>query len=90
MSIITRILTGALLCAGTMSPASAQTPKPIVEKLQREVADIYADGALAARLDKAGLSAESSTSEELGAFIRGETARWSEVIKSGIADKILD
>jgi tripartite-type tricarboxylate transporter receptor subunit TctC len=70
--------------------APALTPKPVIDKIQREVASIYADPAMAARLSKAGLSAESSTPDELAAFIRSESARWSKVIKSGIADKILN
>jgi tripartite-type tricarboxylate transporter receptor subunit TctC len=70
--------------------APAETPKSVVDKLQREVAGIYADPVMATRLSKAGLSAESSTPEELNAFIRSESARWSKVIESGIANKILE
>jgi tripartite-type tricarboxylate transporter receptor subunit TctC len=42
------------------------------------------------RLEQAGLNAESSTPEELDAFIRSESARWGKLIKSGIADKTLN
>jgi tripartite-type tricarboxylate transporter receptor subunit TctC len=70
--------------------APAQTPKPIVDKLQHEVADIYADPATAARMEKAALFPVSSTPEELDALIRSDSARWSKVIESGIADKILN
>jgi tripartite-type tricarboxylate transporter receptor subunit TctC len=73
---------------GIVAPAG--TPKPVVDKVQREIAAIYAEPAMAARLDKAGLNAESSTPEELYAFIRSESARWGKLIKSGIADKILN
>ncbi len=73
---------------GIVAPAS--TPKPVIDKIQREVASIYADPAMAERLDKAGLSAVSSTPEELDAFIRSETERWGKLIKSGVADKILN
>jgi tripartite-type tricarboxylate transporter receptor subunit TctC len=73
---------------GVVAPAG--TPKPVVGKVQREIAAIYADPAMAARLEKAGLNAESSTPEELDAFIRSESARWGKLIKSGIADKILN
>jgi tripartite-type tricarboxylate transporter receptor subunit TctC len=45
---------------------------------------------MAERLDKAGLSAVSNTPEELDAFIRSETERWGKLIKSGVADKILN
>jgi tripartite-type tricarboxylate transporter receptor subunit TctC len=73
---------------GVVAPAG--TPKPVIDKVQREIAAIYADPAMAARLEKAGLNAESSTPEELDAFIRSESARWGKLIKSGIADKILN
>jgi tripartite-type tricarboxylate transporter receptor subunit TctC len=73
---------------GVVAPAG--TPKPVIDKIQRQIAAIYAEPATAARLDKAGLNAESSTPEELDAFIRSESARWGKLIKSGIADKILN
>ena len=70
--------------------APAGTPRGIVDKLQREIATIYADAGLMARLDKAGFNAEASTPDELDAFIRSESARWGALIKSGVADKILN
>ena len=48
---------------------------------QREVAAIYSDPVIMARLENAGLFAVSSTPEEFRAFIRQETERWSRVIK---------
>ena len=68
----------------------ANTPKPVVDKLAREIAGIFADPATAEKLAKAGLSAESDTPDELAAFIRSETARWRKEISSGVADKILN
>src|ERR1700688_1423811 len=73
---------------GIVTPAG--TPKPVIDKVQREIAAIYAEPAMAARLENAGLNAESSTPEELDAYIRSESARWGKMIKSGIADKILN
>ena len=70
--------------------APAGTPKPVVDKVQREIAAIYADPAVAARLEKAGFDAQSTTPEQLDAYIRSETARWGKLIKSGVADKILN
>ena len=64
---------------GLIAPAG--TPAPIVDKLQREVAAIYADPAMMERLQKAGLLAVSSTPSEFAAFIHAETARWGKVIK---------
>jgi tripartite-type tricarboxylate transporter receptor subunit TctC len=69
--------------------APAHTPPAIVEELEHEVARIFADPAMAERLRKAGLSADSSTPAEFDAFIRSETKRWRNLISSGAADKIL-
>lgn len=73
---------------GLVAPAG--TPKPVADKIAREVADIFADPATAEKLAKAGLSAENDTPEELDAFIQSETARWRKTIDSGVADKILN
>jgi tripartite-type tricarboxylate transporter receptor subunit TctC len=70
--------------------APARTPDAVINKLQREIAAIFADPAFAERVRKMGLVAESSTPEQLDAFIRSETARWRKLIDSGIADKILN
>jgi tripartite-type tricarboxylate transporter receptor subunit TctC len=64
---------------GLMAPAG--TPPAIVDKLQREVAATYADPAMTARLEKAGILAVSSTPQEFRAFIRAETERWGKVLK---------
>jgi tripartite-type tricarboxylate transporter receptor subunit TctC len=65
--------------------APAGTPRPIVEKIQREVAAMYRDPAIAETLQKSGISAVSSTPEEFDAFLRKETDRWGKVFKdSGI------
>jgi tripartite-type tricarboxylate transporter receptor subunit TctC len=73
---------------GLVAPSG--TRKPILDKLQREVAAIFADPALAARLAKSGMSTQSSTPEQFAAFIASETARWRGLLASGIADKILN
>ena len=70
--------------------APRATPQPVIDKLAREVAQIFADPTLAARLRDAGLFAESSTPEQLEALIRSDSARWKALIGTGIADKILN
>jgi tripartite-type tricarboxylate transporter receptor subunit TctC len=70
--------------------APAQTPQPIVDKVQREVAASFADRILSERLAKAGLFAQASTPQELDAMIAMDTVRWSTLLKSGLADKILN
>jgi tripartite-type tricarboxylate transporter receptor subunit TctC len=65
--------------------APARTPRPIVDKIQQEVAAMYADPALYGRLQKAGINAASSTPEELDAFFRKEAVRWEKAFRdSGI------
>jgi tripartite-type tricarboxylate transporter receptor subunit TctC len=61
--------------------APARTPGDVIDKLQREVARIYADPAFREKLDKAGIFAVSSTAAEFGAYIRSETERWNKVIR---------
>jgi len=64
---------------GLLAPAG--TPDAIVQKIQREVAAIYADAAIMAKLENAGVFAVSSTPEEFRAFIRQEIERWAKVIR---------
>src|ERR1051326_123032 len=70
--------------------APRATPAPVIDKLQREVAAIFGDPALEARLREAGLVAESSTPDQLESLIRSDSARWKALIDTGIADKILN
>jgi tripartite-type tricarboxylate transporter receptor subunit TctC len=68
---------------GLVAPAG--TPRPIVEKIQREVAAMFADPAVFKKLEAAGIAATSSTPEEFEAYFRKEAARWENAFKeSGI------
>jgi tripartite-type tricarboxylate transporter receptor subunit TctC len=68
---------------GLVAPAG--TPRGIIDKVQREVAAMYADPAIADKLEKSGISAESSTPEEFDTFVRKELNRWGQVFRdSGI------
>ena len=65
--------------------APARTPRAIVDKIQQEVARMYADPALYDRLQRAGINPVSSTPEEFDAFFRKEAVRWEKAFKeSGI------
>jgi tripartite-type tricarboxylate transporter receptor subunit TctC len=65
--------------------APAGTPRSIVDKIQREVVKIYADPAVAEKLENSGINAVSSTPEEFDAFFRKEAVRWEKAFKeSGI------
>ena len=68
---------------GLVAPAG--TPRPIIEKIQREVAAMFQDPAIYKKLEGAGITAVSSTPEEFAAFFRKEAARWDNAFKeSGI------
>jgi tripartite-type tricarboxylate transporter receptor subunit TctC len=64
---------------GLVAPAG--TPRAIVDKLAREVAAIHADRDVAARLEKAGITAVTSTPDEFDAFFRAEAERWTKAYK---------
>jgi tripartite-type tricarboxylate transporter receptor subunit TctC len=61
--------------------APAGTPSGIIDKVHREVASIYADPAMFAKLQAIGISPVSSEPAEFAAYIRSETERWSKVLK---------
>lgn len=67
--------------------APARTPRPAVERLNREIEAILADPAIWRRFDElGGMRAElapggGSTPEAFDAFIRAEVAKWSEVVR---------
>jgi tripartite-type tricarboxylate transporter receptor subunit TctC len=61
--------------------APAGTPRPIVDKIQKAIAKVYADRPTMAKLEKVGINAVNSTPDELTAYIRSESVRWSKVLK---------
>ena len=63
---------------GLLAPAG--TPKPIIDKLNAEMAKILKSPDLGERLT--AIELVHSTPEELGAFIQAETDRWAPLIKS--------
>jgi tripartite-type tricarboxylate transporter receptor subunit TctC len=60
--------------------APAGTSSEIVGKIQHFIATIYADPAVAHRLEEEGIVAVSSTPAELKALVHSETERWGKVI----------
>ena len=60
----------------------AGTSREIVGKISHFIATIYADPAVARRLEDAGIIAVSSTPAELDAYVRSEAARWGEVVRN--------
>ncbi len=61
--------------------APAGTPRPIIDRLNAEFAKAAKDPEVVKRLADQGIEATSMTPEQFAAFIRSETARWTEVVK---------
>jgi tripartite-type tricarboxylate transporter receptor subunit TctC len=65
---------------GIVAPAG--TPRPIIDKLNREIRAIVNSPEMRERLRSEGAIASTTTPEEFGAFIRDEIARWGAVVTS--------
>ena len=62
--------------------APANTPRPVVEKLNRELNAVLADPAIVARLEQLGISATPGTPEALGNQIRNDLEKYGKVVKA--------
>ena len=61
------------------------TPKVVVDKLNRQIAEAIADPAVMAKLKDLGALPTASTPTELQQFISSETVKWREVLtRTGI------
>ena len=68
--------------------APARTPRPVIDRLQAEVAKIARDAKMKARLAGQGLELVGNTPEAFDAFIRAEVAKWAEVLsRAGLKPK---
>jgi len=65
---------------GVLAPAG--TPRPIVDRLYKGIADALARPDAKERLAADAAEAVGSTPEEFGAFIKAEIARWAPVVKA--------
>ncbi len=65
--------------SGLVAPAG--TPRPVVEKISREVATMFADPVVFKKLEASGITAVSSTPDEFDAFFRKEAARWEAALR---------
>jgi tripartite-type tricarboxylate transporter receptor subunit TctC len=61
--------------------APANTPKPVVERLNGELRRIITDPTVKERLASIGFDAFSSTPGELAAFVRDDLAKWTRWVK---------
>jgi tripartite-type tricarboxylate transporter receptor subunit TctC len=60
----------------------AKTPRPIVERLNKEFVAVLNMPDIREILFKQGLDAAPSSPEAFGAYIKSETAKWAKVIKA--------
>jgi tripartite-type tricarboxylate transporter receptor subunit TctC len=66
--------------------APANTPKPIVDRLNKELGKVLADPEIAKVLLEQGMQPTPSTSEGLQAFVQQEVLKWAALVKArGIA-----
>jgi len=61
--------------------ASAGTPKPVVEKLNKQIVDSLKSQEMTTMLVRQGFDLEASKPEDFGAFIARDIPRWAEAVK---------
>jgi tripartite-type tricarboxylate transporter receptor subunit TctC len=62
--------------------ATGGTPAPILQRLNKDVVELLASPEVKAQLVKQTIFPVSSTSEQFGAFVRDDIAKWARVIKA--------
>jgi len=62
--------------------APARTPKPILERLHKEIVGALRSPAVSGRLQEFGAEVIGNSPEEYAAYIRNEIAKWDKVIKA--------
>ena len=63
-------------------------PPAIVKRLNAEIVKMFADASFAQRIADMGQEPQSSSPEELHAYMRAESTRWSQVIKKAGLTKL--
>lgn len=58
----------------------ANTPEPIVQKLNKALRDALADPQIVEQIKKTGIAAKSSTADELEKHVTSEIAKWKKLI----------
>lgn len=66
---------------GLLGPANM--PRPVVERLNREINALLTRPEFIAKLTAQGVEAKGGTAQEFAALITADRARWSEVIRRG-------
>jgi tripartite-type tricarboxylate transporter receptor subunit TctC len=63
---------------GFLAPAG--TPKPVIDKIYRDVKEILADPEITKGMRDQGIEPVGSTPEEFGQTIRGEVEQWGKLL----------
>jgi tripartite-type tricarboxylate transporter receptor subunit TctC len=61
---------------------NAGTPKPMIDRLNRELVKIISSPAFVNRFEAAGFEVKTSSPDELASFAAAETVRWGEIVRS--------
>jgi tripartite-type tricarboxylate transporter receptor subunit TctC len=72
---------GFVVASWTGILAPAGTPRPIVERLQKEIAAVLADPEVRSRYEVLGIEPVGNTPEQFAAQIRADLARYEQVVK---------
>jgi tripartite-type tricarboxylate transporter receptor subunit TctC len=62
--------------------APPKTPKPIIDKINAAVNEVFAMSEVRARLATMSMQPAGGTPADMAAFVKAETARWGEVIRA--------
>jgi len=62
--------------------APAKTPDTIVQRLRQEVAALLSSQSFVERMKQVGIEIHAMAPEEFETFMRGERARWGQVVQS--------
>jgi tripartite-type tricarboxylate transporter receptor subunit TctC len=72
--------------AGVFVPAG--TPQPVVDVLQKAIAEIVRMPDVKARMLEIGIVPDGDSSADFAAYVKAEIAKWQHVIEAGHIDKI--
>ena len=72
---------GFVVVSWTGILAPAKTPRPVIERLQKEIAVVLADPEVRTRYEALGIEPVGNTPDQFAAQIRDDLARWEKVVK---------
>ncbi|MBP7564626.1 MAG: tripartite tricarboxylate transporter substrate binding protein [Burkholderiaceae bacterium] len=61
--------------------APANTPRPIVDRLNRELVAALADPDIRAKFDAAGMSVVGNSPDEFARYVQEEVTKWSDIVR---------